>query len=238
MSIPQAIILAAGLGSRLRSAAPSKPLAEVGGRTLLAHALTGLTRAGVGEIVVVLGYEADRVAAHIAEVGDVAPVRIVRNPDWTAPNGVSVLAAAPAIRGPALLTMCDHLVEPDLYRRVAQAARPGLVLGVDRRIGHPWVDEDDVTRVATRDGEIVAIGKHLPVYDCYDTGVFTIDSRLFGALATLESPSLSAGVAQLAGEGAAGVVDTGDLGWLDVDDPRALAIAEDWVNDPVRFRAF
>ena len=41
------------------------------------------------------------------------------------------------IDGPALLLMCDHLVEPALYARMA-ASDPGdgLKLGIDRRLGH------------------------------------------------------------------------------------------------------
>lgn len=228
MSLPQAVVLAAGMGTRLRSVADAKPLATVAGRSLIAHALAGLTAAGVGEIVVVLGYEGERVAAHLAGLSGTAPIRTVHNPDWQAPNGVSVLAAASAIRGPALLTMCDHLVDPALYARVGAAARDGLVLGVDRRLGHPWIDEEDVTRVATRGDAIIGIGKMIADYDAYDTGVFAIDPRLFSALSALPQPSLSAGVAQLAATGSAWAVDTGELAWLDVDDPRALTIAENW----------
>jgi len=238
VSLPFAIILAAGMGTRLRSEAPSKPLAVVGGRTLLEHAVRGLSAIGVGEIVVVLGYDGDRVEAALADIGAARPLTVVRNDDWAAPNGVSVLAAEHAVHGPALLTMCDHLVEPALYRRVADAARPGLVLGVDRRLGHPWVDEDDVTRVATQDARIVDIGKGLPDYDAYDTGVFAIDGELFAALREQPSPSLSAGVQALAGRDCAWTVDTGDLGWLDVDDRRALAIARSWVDATETFRGF
>ena len=57
--ISTAILLAAGEGSRLRSAAPFKPLCEVAGRSLLGHALDGLGEAGLKRVVVVLGYGAD-----------------------------------------------------------------------------------------------------------------------------------------------------------------------------------
>ena len=58
--ISTAILLAAGEGSRLRSAAPFKPLCEVAGRSLLAHALDGFAEAGMKRVVVVLGYGADQ----------------------------------------------------------------------------------------------------------------------------------------------------------------------------------
>ncbi|MEG8018083.1 hypothetical protein [Sphingomonas sp. LR55] len=111
--------------------------------------------------------------------------------DHREPNGVSVLAARDALAGSeAVLAMCDHLVSPELYARMAKAgAGGGLRLGIDRRLGHDWVDPEDVTCVATEGDRIVAIGKGLEPHDCYDTGVFAIGPALSDALATLASPS-------------------------------------------------
>src|SRR5437763_3979751 len=118
--ISTAILLAAGEGSRLRSAAPFKPLCEVVGRSLLAHALDGFAEAGMKRVVVVLGYGADQVAAHIAQSRWAVAVETISNDEYRSPNGTSVLAAEPFVREDALLAMCDHLVEPALYRLVAE----------------------------------------------------------------------------------------------------------------------
>ncbi len=59
--IDTAILLAAGEGSRLRALAPYKPLCVVGGKTLLEHAITGFAAAGIGRVIVVLGYGADAI---------------------------------------------------------------------------------------------------------------------------------------------------------------------------------
>lgn len=226
--INTAIVLAAGEGSRLRSAAPYKPLRTVAGVALIDHALRGLAAAGITRTVVVLGYGADAIEAHLHAAGHAGVETAISDPRQ--PNGVSVLAAAPQMTGDALLVMCDHLVDPALYRRVADAgAGDGLRLGIDRRLGHPWVDPLDVTCVATDADRIVAIGKGLEPHDCYDTGVFAVGPRLFGALQTLPSPSLTEGVRLLAAEGRAGIVDCSDLDWIDVDDPPALAHAERWM---------
>ena len=226
--IRTAILLAAGEGSRLRGATPFKPLCPVAGVPLIDHALGGLRTIGIERVVVVLSYGADAIKAHLAArwAGQVTTV----SSDHGQPNGVSVLAARPLIGGDALLAMCDHLVDPALYARVAAAgAGDGLALGVDRRIGHPWVDPLDVTCVRTRGDRIEAIGKGLEPHDCYDTGVFAVSDRLFTALASLPSPSLTQGVSLLAGKGRARVVDCSDLDWIDVDDPPALAHAEAWL---------
>lgn len=222
----QAVILAAGAGTRLRSASPIKPLTLLGGRPLLMHLLDRLAAAGVVEAIVVVGYEGEAIRAALAGP---QPVRVtmVDNPDWTAPNGLSLRAAAPHLADRALLVMADHLVSPALYRRVANSdlGAAALALGIDRRLGHAWVDEADVTRVATRGAHIVAIGKNIAVYDAYDTGVFLITPALVEALAG-DTPSLSDGVGVLARAGRALAVDCSGDPWLDIDDPRALALAE------------
>ncbi len=229
--ITTAIILAAGMGTRLRDKADSKPLCRVAGVPLIDHALARLAAAGLTRAIVVTGYEADRIEAHLAGPQPLA-VETVRTRDWREPNGVSALAAAPLVGGePALLLMCDHLVEPALYRRMVQSdPGTGLKLGIDRRLGHEWVDPLDVTCVRTEDDRIVAIGKEMEPHDCYDTGVFAVGADFFAALSALPSPSISNAVTALAANGKARTVDCSDLAWLDVDDAKALAWAEDWLG--------
>lgn len=228
--IDTAIVLAAGLGSRLRDAAEYKPLCPVAGQPLIDHAIQRLAAAGMKRVVVVLGYGASAISVHLAAGGWPLEVVTATTADYRAPNGVSVLAAAPHVAGEALLVMADHLVEPALYALVAKAgAGDGLRLGVDRRLDHPWIDPEDVTRVLTESDAIVAIGKGLESYDCHDTGVFAIGPALFEALGALENPSLTEGVRLLAAEGRARIVDCGTLGWLDVDDAKALEQAEEWL---------
>ena len=228
--ITTAILLAAGKGSRLRSAAPLKPLCKVAGRSLLEHALNGFAEAGLKRAVVVLGCGADEISEQIAERAWPLAVETVTNADFRSPNGTSVLAAEPLVGAEeALLAMCDHLVEPALYRLVAQAgASAGARLGIDRRIDSDTVDIEDVTRVKTAGDRIVAIGKGLNPYDCFDTGIFAIGPALFAALRSLDSPSLTEGMRALAAKGTALTVDCGGLGWIDVDDRSALEKAERW----------
>lgn len=229
--IDTAIVLAAGEGSRLRDVAPFKPLCRVGGRALIDHALAGLAAAGMRRAVVVLGYGAAAIEAHLGQGAWPLAVETVRTADYRQPNGVSVLAAERAVGGgEALLAMCDHLVEPALYRRVALAGSAGGArLGIDRDIASDLVDLGDVTCVRTRGDRIVAIGKGLAAFDCFDTGVFAIGPALFDALHRLDSPSLSAGMSLLAAEDKASVVDCGALRWIDVDDQAALDKAEGWL---------
>lgn len=63
-----AMVLAAGLGIRMRSVAADlpKPLIELRGRTLLDHAIDQVAAAGIGHVVVNTHYMAETVAAHLA----------------------------------------------------------------------------------------------------------------------------------------------------------------------------
>jgi N-acetyl-alpha-D-muramate 1-phosphate uridylyltransferase len=63
-----AMIMAAGLGKRMRplTATKPKPLIEVGGKALLDHVLEKLRAAGVKKVVVNVHYLADALEAHLA----------------------------------------------------------------------------------------------------------------------------------------------------------------------------
>ncbi len=225
-----AVILAAGAGSRLAGVAPVKPLVPVGGRPILLRVLDSLASAGIRAATIVIGNCAPAVEAAIAPA---APIAVVfrHNPDWAvAPQGLSLLAARDRIAPGTLLLMGDHLVSPRLVRVLLAAQAAPVVLAVDRQLGNPMVDEADVTRVRTLGRgarrPILAIGKELLVYDAHDTGAFRIGPELVAVLEADPGLSLSQAVARLAARGMAEAVDSDGAPWLDVDDPRALAIAE------------
>lgn len=225
----KALIVAAGYGSRLRAVSPSKPLTPVAGVPLIARVIAAARAGGASGFTVVTGHEAEALESYLRALDPA--IACVRTADWSLANGHSVLTGADAI-GPErhLLMMADHLFDPAIVARAIAAPDATLTLAIDRWLDNPLVDLDDVTRVRTGGDRIVAIGKHLPDYDAFDCGVFTVDGRFHDALrasiAAGGSGSISAGVEALAATGDARVTDIGDAWWLDVDDPKALAQAE------------
>ena len=67
-----AMILAAGLGTRMRSISEEipKPLIPVGERPLIDHTLDRLVEAGIGTIVVNVHHHADQLVAHLSARAD------------------------------------------------------------------------------------------------------------------------------------------------------------------------
>jgi choline kinase len=229
------LIIAAGQGSRLRTLAPSKPLALVKGVPLLEYVVRGAHAGGASEFLVVTGYEAEGIEAFLpglsGRVG--APVKAIRNPDWLRPNGLSVLAAAGELDGEFLLMMSDHLFEPQIVRTLLAAPREGrgLTLAVDRKLDSPILDMDDATKVETApDGRIARIGKQIERFDAIDTGIFLGTPALLAALRDCVEAggtgSLSEGVQALARDKRAFVHDIGQDWWIDVDDAAAFERAE------------
>jgi choline kinase len=231
----QCLIIAAGLGSRLRSRAASKPLAEVAGRPLIEHIVRRARAGGATRFLVVTGYSAEPVEAFLAGLAEREGLEIgtVRNHEWERPNGLSVLAAAARLDPRFLLLMSDHLFDPEMLAGlVAAEPQAALTLAVDYRIDNPLIDLDDATKVAADEsGRIVRLGKALSEYNAIDTGLFRAGPSLVEgiqhAVANGGQGSLSEGVQLLADQGEARVHDIGGRWWLDVDDPRALALAQE-----------
>jgi len=230
LPVTRALVLAAGLGSRLRHETP-KPLFPVMGVPLLARTLFTLEQAGIADAYVVLGYEGERIRREIEKI-DRFGIRIhwLLNDRWREPNGVSVLAAEGTLTEPFILTMSDHLFEVEAVERLRAASGrlSGILLVADPRID-AVNDPDDATKVRLEDGRIADIGKSLSDFDAIDTGVFLASPVLFAALRSVEGasgPSLSDGVRKLAHEGRAHVVDGSGIEWQDVDTQDDVRAAE------------
>ncbi|HEY0044801.1 MAG TPA: NTP transferase domain-containing protein [Allosphingosinicella sp.] len=226
------LIIAAGMGTRLRSRAPSKPLAQLGGVPLLEHVIRLAHEGGATAFTVVTGYRGEEVEEFLSNINIEAPIETVRNGDWESPNGLSVLAAADRLDGEFLLLMSDHLFDPAIVRRLLAAPAPiGLTLAADFDILNPRLDIDDATKLdVDAQGRIIRIGKALEGYNAVDTGIFRATPALLGALReSVEaggSGSLSEGVALLATRGQAQAFDIAGAWWLDVDDEAAFVKAE------------
>lgn len=232
--VPQAVILAAGAGSRLRSCetdAP-KPLMSVGGVSLLERAIRVYRGLGVSEVIVVVGFQREVLLPTLAELRVRLGMRItpVISSEWELGNGASVLAAERHVSQAFFLAMCDHIFEPAALERlvVADDGATACALVVDHNV-FAVRDFEEATKVQLAGDAITAIGKQLTVYDAADTGVFLCRPALFDALheaARSGRHTLSDAVQLLARRGQARAVDGTGLDWFDVDTAEDLQYAD------------
>jgi MurNAc alpha-1-phosphate uridylyltransferase len=113
VSVPRtAMVLAAGLGKRMRplTATRPKPLVEVAGRTLLDRALDTLKAGGVARAVVNVHYLADRIEAHLAARDTGLSIGISDERDCLLETGGGIVRALPLIDAdPFLAINSDNL---------------------------------------------------------------------------------------------------------------------------------
>tara|TARA_R110002096_G_scaffold98817_5_gene219455 strand:+ start:1118 stop:1855 length:738 start_codon:yes stop_codon:yes gene_type:complete len=234
--IEDLLIVAAGMGTRLRAKGDLKPLVELCGTPLIEHAMENAFAAGLKRATVVVGYHAEILKEFLAELSVRRgwDIETVFNPDFKHPNGISVLKAKGHLKGRFCLAMCDHLVEPKLYERLTrQKLQDNQVgLGLDLRLENEYVDLEDVTRVRFAGQHIRDIGKELAVYNAFDTGIFLAGPALFEAIEKSghdnNDYSISGGMMILAAEQNAIGVDVGDSFWIDVDSPEMHKLATEW----------
>ena len=236
----KALIIAAGMGRRIKKLGDSKPLVKLLGLPLIERVIMNAVRAGVEEFVVVVGYKGDKLKEALREIADRRGVRIdvVENPEWRKENGHSVLRARGYFKKGEkfLLLMSDHIHELSILNRLVEfPLKDGeIALAVDRKInGNKYVDHEDATKVLVRDGYILDIGKTIKDYNAYDTGAFLCTPAIFDAIEMSEKQdddtTLSGGVRVLAKNKKAYAVDIGDAFWIDVDDEKAYKKAEDFL---------
>lgn len=147
----QAIILAAGRGRRLGDRRP-KCLQEVGGAALVDHQLRALADAGIHDVVIVIGFEADQVRE---VVGNSA--RYVVNERFAETNSLySFLLARPLVDEDVVVMNSDVYVAPELVRALARAEGDAFLY--DSSSGH----DREHMKVQVVGGVLVEMAKDLP----------------------------------------------------------------------------
>ncbi|MXN53381.1 bifunctional UDP-N-acetylglucosamine diphosphorylase/glucosamine-1-phosphate N-acetyltransferase GlmU [Shinella sp. AETb1-6] len=152
-----AVILAAGESTRMKSS-KSKVLHPVANRPMIAHVVDALARAGIADIALVLGRDAEKVEAAAKNAAVKSTVHIQTERLGTAH---AVLAAREAIaRGydDLLVVFGDT---PLITEAPLIAAREGLADGADVVvIGFETADPTGYGRLIVENGELLAIREH------------------------------------------------------------------------------
>ncbi len=137
--IQKAIVLAAGRGTRMGTLTEElpKPMLEVDGRPLLEHIIRRLQRAGIAEILLVVGYRRELIEAHFQSFPGLSfvPQEVVNGTAAAVSLGRSFAADEPF-----LLTFGDIITGAENYRGIGDtllAHHASAVVGV-KYVEDPW----------------------------------------------------------------------------------------------------
>ena len=170
--INKGIILAAGLGSRLKDRTKHRPKAmiEVKGQPLIDYAISFLTPS-VDEIIVVGGYEFAQLSEHIGAMGR-SDITLVENPDFREGSILTVEKALPHLDGSFLLMNVDHIY-PSHFIHTISSGLSGItgICDFDREL-----ISDDMKVKLNSDRRITDIDKQLTDYDGGYIGMTSCDS--------------------------------------------------------------
>jgi MurNAc alpha-1-phosphate uridylyltransferase len=239
--IKTAMVLAAGLGKRMRPFSDSipKPLVKLAGRTLLDHALDRLADAGIERAVVNVHYCADQIEAQLR--GRAAPQIIVSDErEAILETGGGVRKALPHLGKHAFIVHNSDSVwldgarsnlgmligawQPACMAALLLLARRDSSIGYESR-GDFHLDESGLLKRRT-------LGEEAPYVFA---GVSVLKPQLFDGIV---DPTFSLNVVfdrAIAGNALYGAVLEGT--WMHVGTPRALSEAESHLNEGQRRRA-
>lgn len=239
----QAVILAAGMGKRLKDLTQNntKCMVKVNGVTLIDRMLHQIEKLNLSRIIIVVGYEGQKLIDYIATLGIRTPIEYVNNPIYDKTNNIYSLALAKdyLLQDDTLLFESDLIVEDSVIELLLNDPRETLAL-VDQY--ESWMDgtcvklADDDTIEAFVPGKkfkfseirdyyktvnIYKFGKHfsethyIPFLDAYQKalGVNEYYEQVLRVITMLDDPEIKAKRLN------------GQL-WYEIDDIQDLDIAE------------
>ena len=142
----QAVILAAGMGKRLKelTSEATKCMVKVNGVAIIDRMLGYLDKLGLSRIVVVVGYEGEKLRAYIDALAVSTPITYVDNDIYYKTNNIYSLYLAKdyLLEEDTLLLESDLVFEEAVLKKIAEHPYPSLVL-VDKF--ESWMDGTVVT---------------------------------------------------------------------------------------------
>ncbi|MBW2091076.1 MAG: NTP transferase domain-containing protein [Deltaproteobacteria bacterium] len=237
------LIIAAGKGSRLRQKGHPKPLVPILGVPLLERVIRSALEAGCDDFYIVTGYEGERVRGFLDDLARRCPIKNlthITNNAWEEGNGLSVLKAEEYLKDDFVLLMADHLFDAEILKNLKQQpfGEGEVTLAVDPNVNNPLTDFYDATKIQLQDGKIVNIGKNIEPYHAFDTGIFLSSPAIFQgiqeSISQYRDSSLAGGVRCLAVKGKVNAFINENNFWIDVDDPKALDNAENYLLDQLK----
>jgi len=209
----KAVVLAAGLGTRLGAKIP-KPLVKVAGREILYRNLKILSELGVKEFIIVVGKDGELIENFLRKHN--FNYKIVKNNYPEKGNGYSLYLAKDYVDGKFILIMGDHVYEKAFIEKAIKGE--GLI---GDRIAK-FVDINEATKVLCRNGRVEDIGKKLDKFDYVDTGFFVLTPEIFKYAEEVIKEKGGAQLSEIIKRAKVKVTEVSGYFWMDIDTPEEL----------------
>ena len=171
----QALILAAGMATRLRPLTDKCPkcLLEIGGTTLLERTISAIIDAGITDITIVTGYKADMIRDFLASdamkplTSRLSSLTFIHNEDYCSTNNIySLWLAKEKVCGSDFLLMdSDIYCDPKLVAAIAN--QPESALALNRH----ECGEEEIKVIVDQSGKITEISKVCSITDAIGESV-------------------------------------------------------------------
>ena len=142
----QSIIFAAGMGKRLKdlTANNTKCMVKVNGVTMIERMLRQLDELNLNRIIIVVGYEGQKLIDYISTLGVKTPIEYVRNDIYDKTNNIYslYLAREYLLQDDTLLLESDLIFEDAVLKKIIEDPYPSLALVAKYE---SWMDGTVVT---------------------------------------------------------------------------------------------
>jgi len=233
--VREAVILAAGLGTRLRGISEGLPkfLVKVLNEPLITYPIRSLYLSGIRRFTIVIpkgwGNELNNV---VNTLGLDIDLCIVENPQIERENGYSLLKSSECVRSKYfILSMSDHLYTPDipsiLLRTYECISNADIIVGADS--SPKYINVSEATKIsASNTGKVVRVGKNLNDFNYVDIGVFIMSDKVYEIAKDLELRFNVIKLADVVNEAIIKglnvfIADVRGATWTEVDTPRDLS---------------
>jgi L-glutamine-phosphate cytidylyltransferase len=232
----KAVILAAGQGTRIRAVHGERPkcLIKVGDETILDHQIDCLSKAGIDEIAIVVGYEKQQIVRHVQKRFGrcTSKIHFIENPAFAITNNIySLWIARDWLNGQGFACLNADVIFDPMILNSALEVGPPISMIVDPE----WRDE--TMKVIISNGQVVQMGKKISKSEFSGTyiGITVFDqlinARFFAKMQDLIDAGrvnefFNVAVQELVDEGLrVGFTSTAGAPWAEIDDPLDLTFA-------------
>ncbi len=213
----KAVILAAGLGTRMGTLTEEKPkgLIKIAGREILYRTMKILETEGIEEFIIVTNPKYKEKLKEFLEKNNFKHTLLL-NPYPERGNGYSLYLARKYVSERFILVMSDHVYEEEFIKEALKGR--GAIVDKEGK----FINKEEATKVRINENRVVDIGKKLKKYDAVDTGFFIFEPRIFKTIEEISKEKESFELVEIIKRAKPKVTEVNGFFWMDIDTPQDI----------------